>query len=59
LPARLSALTDGGGKNEPSGAHLEAAKKETARIEPLNAEGNAAKDGKIEIVLLGVVGLDN
>jgi hypothetical protein len=42
----------GGGKNEPPEAHQAAAKKATARIGPLDADGKPAKDGKI--VLLSI-----
>lgn len=44
----------GGGKNEPTGAHLEAAKKETARIVPLDADGKPAKNGKIGLVSISM-----
>ncbi|HEY6167211.1 MAG TPA: hypothetical protein VI454_04170 [Verrucomicrobiae bacterium] len=46
----------GGGRNEPPKLHLEAAMKEAAKIEPLDADGKPSKDGKI--VLLGV-GMSN
>jgi hypothetical protein len=46
----------GGGRNQPPRAHLEAALKEAAKIQPLDADGKPAKDGKI--VLLGV-GMSN
>jgi Cu/Ag efflux protein CusF len=44
----------GGGKNEPTGAHLEAAKKETAKIGPLDADGKPAREGKIGLVSISM-----
>jgi hypothetical protein len=44
----------GAGKNEPSGAHLAAAKKATAQIEPLDADGKPAKDGTIGLVSISM-----
>jgi len=44
----------GAGKNDPPEGHLAAAKKETAKIEPLNAEGKPAKDGKIGLVSISM-----
>src|SRR5260370_26335778 len=44
----------GGGKNEPSGAHLAAAKAETAKIVPLDANGKPADDGKIGLVSISM-----
>lgn len=44
----------GGGKNEPPDEHLAAAKKETAKITPLDAEGKPAKDGKIALVAISM-----
>lgn len=37
----------GGGKNEPPEAHRQAALAELAKIQPLDAEGQPARDGKI------------
>jgi hypothetical protein len=44
----------GGGKNEPPKAHLEAAMKESAKIRPLDAEGNPSEDGKIGLISVGM-----
>ncbi len=44
----------GGGKNEPPEAHQKAAKKETAKIQPLDARGKPAKDGKIVLVSISM-----
>ncbi len=44
----------GGGKNEPPETHQAAARKETARIVPLDAEGKPAQDGKIALVSLSM-----
>jgi hypothetical protein len=44
----------GGGKNEPPEAHLLAAKKETAKIVPLDAEGKPSKDGTIALVSISM-----
>lgn len=44
----------GGGKNEPPKAHFEAALKEAAGIQPLDAEGKPAKDGKIGLLSVGM-----
>ncbi|MCX7015607.1 MAG: hypothetical protein NTW86_24150 [Candidatus Sumerlaeota bacterium] len=43
----------GGGSNEPPKAHQEAAQKATAEIQPLDAEGKPAKDGKIVLISTG------
>ncbi|MGE3808837.1 MAG: hypothetical protein AB7K24_29580 [Gemmataceae bacterium] len=43
----------GGGKNEPPAEHQAAARKETARISPLDAQGKPAKDGKIVLISIG------
>jgi Cu/Ag efflux protein CusF len=43
----------GGGKNEPPESHAAAAKKETAKIVPLDADGKPAKDGN-KIVLVSI-----
>lgn len=44
----------GGGKNEPPEAHLKAAKKETAKIEPLDAGGKPTKDGLIGLLSISM-----
>ena len=44
----------GGGKNEPTGTHLDASKNETAKIQPLDADGKPAKDGKIGLVSISM-----
>jgi Cu/Ag efflux protein CusF len=44
----------GGGKNEPPEAHLAAARKETSKIEPLEADGKPAKDGTIGLVSISM-----
>ncbi len=44
----------GGGKNEPPEAHLAAAKKEAAKIAPLDKNGKPAKDGKIVLLSIGM-----
>lgn len=44
----------GGGKNEPPAAHEAAAKKETAKVVPLDADGKPAKDGKIVLVSISM-----
>ena len=44
----------GGGRNEPPKMHLEAAMKEAARIEPLDAEGQPSKDGKVVLLCVGM-----
>lgn len=44
----------GGGRNEPPEAHHAAAKKETAKIAPLDAAGKPAKDGKIVLVSISM-----
>ena len=44
----------GGGKNEPPKVHLEAALKESAKIQPLDADGKPAKDGKIVLLSIGM-----
>lgn len=44
----------GGGKNEPPPAHLEAALREAAKIQPLNADGKPAKDGKVVLLSVGM-----
>jgi len=44
----------GGGKNEPPKNHLEAALKESAKIRPLDAEGNPFGDGRIGLLSVGM-----
>ncbi|MST01231.1 MAG: hypothetical protein EXS29_07980 [Pedosphaera sp.] len=44
----------GGGRNEPPAAHLAAARKESAHIRPLDAQGKPSADGKIALVSIGM-----
>ena len=44
----------GGGRNTPPKAHLAAAVKAAARIQPLDAEGKPSKDGKIVFISIGM-----
>ncbi|MFM8469847.1 MAG: hypothetical protein ACKODH_07750 [Limisphaerales bacterium] len=44
----------GGGKNEPPPAHLAAAQREAAKIQPLDADGKPTKDGKIVLLSVGM-----
>jgi hypothetical protein len=44
----------GGGSNDPPPAHLQAARRETGRIEPLGAHGAPAKEGAIALVAIGM-----
>jgi hypothetical protein len=44
----------GGGKNEPPVAHAAAAKQAASQIQPLDAEGKPAKDGKIGVLSVGM-----
>lgn len=44
----------GGGRNEPPPAHVAAAKQATAKIRPLNAQGEPANDGKIVLISAGL-----
>lgn len=44
----------GGGKNEPPETHQAAAKKATAQIEPLDAEGKPSKTGKIGLISISM-----
>jgi hypothetical protein len=44
----------GEGKSEPPKAHFEAAMKESAKIQPLDAEGNSSSDGKIGLLSVGM-----
>jgi lysophospholipase L1-like esterase len=44
----------GGGKNEPPEAHLSAARKESAKVVPLDEAGKPAADGKIGLVSISM-----
>lgn len=44
----------GGGRNEPPAGHQEAAKTQTERIVPLDADGSPSKDGKIGLVSISM-----
>ena len=44
----------GGGSNEPPKSQQEAARKATAEIQPLDAEGRPAKDGRIVLISVGM-----
>jgi hypothetical protein len=44
----------GAGKNEPPAEHQAAAKKETTKIVPLDADGKPAKDGKIVLISMSM-----
>jgi Cu/Ag efflux protein CusF len=44
----------GGGKNEPPESHAAAARKEAARIVPLDGDGKPAKNGKIVLVSISM-----
>lgn len=44
----------GNGKNTPPAAHQKAAEKELAKIQPLDAKGKPARDGKIVLISLGM-----
>ena len=44
----------GGGRNEPPKAHFEAAMKEAAKIQPLDADGNPSAAGKIGLLSVGM-----
>src|SRR5262249_60107353 len=44
----------GAGKDEPPAAHEAAAKKETAKIVPLDGDGKPAKDGKIVLMSISM-----
>ena len=44
----------GGGRNEPPAAHLDAAKKEAAKIHPLDGDGKPSDDGKIGLLSVGM-----
>jgi hypothetical protein len=44
----------GGGRNEPPAAHAAAAKKELAAVQPLDADGKGAADGKVVLMSIGM-----
>src|SRR5207302_6694400 len=44
----------GGGRNEPPDAHLALARKASALIRPLDAEGQPANDGRIVLMSVGL-----
>lgn len=44
----------GAGKNEPPKAHADAAKAEAAKVQPLDAEGKPAADGKVVLLSIGM-----
>lgn len=44
----------GGGLNQPTGAHLDAARKELARIVPLDANGEPSPGGRIVLISIGM-----
>jgi len=44
----------GGGENEPPKAHQAAARKETSKIVPLDAEGRPSRDGKIVLISISM-----
>jgi hypothetical protein len=44
----------GSGKNEPPAAHQEAARKETAKIVPLDADGKPSGNGKIVLISISM-----
>jgi len=44
----------GGGRNDPPPAHQAAAQQQTARIQPLDADGHPAADGKIGLVSISM-----
>jgi len=44
----------GGGRNDPPPAHAAAAKRELAKIQPLDAEGKPAGDGKVVLLSVGM-----
>ena len=50
----LSGGLYGNGTNTPPASHLAAAKKELAKIRPLDANGKPSKDGKIVLISLGM-----
>ena len=44
----------GNGKNTPPASHQAAAKKELAKIRPLDAKGKSSKDGRVVLISLGM-----
>jgi hypothetical protein len=44
----------GGGKNEPPKSHLDAALRESAKVQPLDADGKPSKEGKIGLISVGM-----
>lgn len=44
----------GDGKNEPPAAHQEAARRESAKIQPLDSAGKPSPDGKIGLLAIGM-----
>ena len=44
----------GGGRNEPPPAHHASARLETARIEPLDADGRPAKEGRVVLISISM-----
>ena len=44
----------GGGKNEPPKIHLEAAMKEAAAVQPLDADGKPSQEGRIGLLSVGM-----
>ena len=44
----------GGGENEPPKAHQAAARKETSKVVPLDAEGKPSNDGKIVVISISM-----
>lgn len=44
----------GGGRNEPPKSHLDAAMKESAKIRPLDKDGNPSREGKIGVLSVGM-----
>jgi hypothetical protein len=44
----------GGGRNEPPPAHAAAARKELAKIQPLDADGKPSADGKVVLISVGM-----
>ena len=44
----------GGGRNEPPKIHLDAALKESAKVQPLDANGKPSKSGKVGLLSVGM-----
>lgn len=44
----------GGGQNDPPAGHWESAKKETARITPLDAQGQPSREGQIGLISISM-----